>query len=220
MSASEPESPKPHNAVEQEVSNELDNLKAENEKLTQELAERDAELATVTADRDELRSQLATVQIENEALRADNERLQKELAKAAENYQTLVIIDRQLNQQVEEARSQLATVQADNERLNRELEEAQSQANQVRQEYTMWRQKLVKVKEEPGIRDRQPTTMKSDQDELRSQLAEPEQKPAPAIKLPEPADLLNQLKSKRKKSTASLADVEKILEILEASSEN
>lgn len=166
MSASEPESPKPHNAVEQEVSNELDNLKAENEKLTQELAERDAELATVTADRDELRSQLATVQ-------------------------------------------------ADNERLNRELEEAQSQANQVRQEYTMWRQKLVKVKEELGIRDRQPTTMKSDQDELRSQLAEPEQKPAPAIELPSPADLLNQLKSKRKKSTASLADVEKILEIIE-----
>lgn len=35
-----------------------------------------------------------------------------------------------------------------------------------------------------------------------------------AIELPEAADLLNQLKSKRKKSTASLADVEKILEIL------
>jgi hypothetical protein len=33
--------------------------------------------------------------------------------------------------------------------------------------------------------------------------------------LPEAADLYNQLKAKRKKSSASLADIEKILEILE-----
>jgi Ribonuclease G/E len=34
--------------------------------------------------------------------------------------------------------------------------------------------------------------------------------------LPEAADLLNQLKSKRKKSTTTLADLEAILEILES----
>jgi hypothetical protein len=33
--------------------------------------------------------------------------------------------------------------------------------------------------------------------------------------LPEAADLYNQLKAKRKKSSASLADIEKTLEILE-----
>ena len=37
---------------------------------------------------------------------------------------------------------------------------------------------------------------------------------------PEPADLLNQLKAKRKKSSASLADLEKILEILGGDDEN
>ncbi|MEG4573234.1 hypothetical protein QUA56_11145 [Microcoleus sp. N3A4] len=39
---------------------------------------------------------------------------------------------------------------------------------------------------------------------------------APAVvEFPEPADLLNQLKTKRKKSGANLADIEAVLEILE-----
>ena len=45
MSASEPETPKPDNAVDQEVTNALDNLKAENEKLREELAEARSQLA-------------------------------------------------------------------------------------------------------------------------------------------------------------------------------
>ena len=61
----------------------------------------------------------------------------------------------------------------------------------------------------------------SDQDkqieELQSELADLKQKSAAASKdLPEAADLLNQLKSKRKKSTTTLADLETILEILES----
>jgi chromosome segregation ATPase len=114
----------------------------------------------------------------------------------------------------DEVRSQLATVQAENEALNRELKEAQSQVKQVRQEYIRWRQKLSKVKEELGIGDRQPTTMRPERDELRSQLAELQKNPAPVIDLPEPADLLNQLKARRKKSRADLVDVEVILEII------
>ncbi|MEG4007722.1 hypothetical protein QUA41_17695 [Microcoleus sp. Pol11C1] len=39
--------------------------------------------------------------------------------------------------------------------------------------------------------------------------------PPPEIELPEAADLLNRLKAKRKKSTATLADIEAILEIIE-----
>ena len=50
----------------------------------------------------------------------------------------------------------------------------------------------------------------------RSQLSDLKQNSAPiAIELPEPADLLNKLKGKRKKSKADLADIETILEILE-----
>ncbi len=51
--------------------------------------------------------------------------------------------------------------------------------------------------------------------ELREQLADLEQKSVAATDLPEAADLLNQLKGKRKKSKVELADVKAILEILE-----
>ena len=60
--------------------------------------------------------------------------------------------------------------------------------------------------------------------ELKGKLAavlEQNEKSAPiaiGIEFPESADLLNQLKAKRKKSSATLADVEKILEILEETS--
>ncbi|MEG4964189.1 MULTISPECIES: hypothetical protein [unclassified Microcoleus] len=45
----------------------------------------------------------------------------------------------------------------------------------------------------------------------------PDKKSATASELPEAADLLNQLKAKRKKSSVSLADVEAILEMIEES---
>ena len=51
--------------------------------------------------------------------------------------------------------------------------------------------------------------------ELQTELSDLKQKSATARELPDAADLLNQLKAKRKKSSATLADVEKILEILE-----
>jgi predicted nucleic acid-binding Zn-ribbon protein len=53
--------------------------------------------------------------------------------------------------------------------------------------------------------------------QLEQELAELKQKSATASKdLPEAADILNQLKSKRKKSKTDLADLEAILEILES----
>jgi outer membrane protein TolC len=41
------------------------------------------------------------------------------------------------------------------------------------------------------------------------------QQPAAELKLPSPADLLNRLKARRKKSKADLADIEAILELIE-----
>jgi hypothetical protein len=54
---------------------------------------------------------------------------------------------------------------------------------------------------------------------LRSELSELKQKSAATASkdLPEAADLYNQLKTRRKKSSASLADVELILEMIEES---
>jgi hypothetical protein len=52
-------------------------------------------------------------------------------------------------------------------------------------------------------------TLKAENEALRNA------PPAAQFKPPEPGDLLNQLKAKRKNATASFADIEAILEILE-----
>jgi hypothetical protein len=54
-------------------------------------------------------------------------------------------------------------------------------------------------------------------EEIEVQFSDLKQKSATASELPEAADLYNQLKAKRKKSSASLADVELILEMIEKS---
>lgn len=58
----------------------------------------------------------------------------------------------------------------------------------------------------------------SDREGKLAAALEQTQKSAPAsIDFPEPADLLNQLKARRRKSKADLADVEAILEMMEKS---
>jgi len=57
---------------------------------------------------------------------------------------------------------------------------------------------------------------RTDREELETELSELRQKSVAAREdLPEAADLLNQLKAKRKKSKSDLADLEVILGILE-----
>lgn len=180
MSGSEPETPKP-NAVNQEVTNSLDNLKAENEKLREELAEARSQLATVRADRDDL-AQLKK-QVKEDAAEVHREGRSIELEK------------NRWQGQLSEARSELAdakvTILEQNNKI-RELERGYS------------------FKPNPAE-----SRLRLEIGELQAELEAYKQQPATELELPEPAELLNQLKTRRKKSTATLADVEKILEILE-----
>jgi hypothetical protein len=56
---------------------------------------------------------------------------------------------------------------------------------------------------------------RASREEIEAEFADLKQKSVTASELPEAADLLNQLKGKRKKSKTDLADVAAILEILE-----
>ena len=56
--------------------------------------------------------------------------------------------------------------------------------------------------------------MKGELAEARSQLSTQTAPDSEILELPEAADLLNQLKARRKKSKADLADVEAILEMI------
>ena len=137
------ELPKVDNEVAEELENDLGNLKAENEKLKQELVDARTGYAKL---------------LESSTAVADN-----------------------LRRGVRELQARLEVERADREEVESELAD----------------------------RDKQIA-------ELRSQLSELKQKSAAARELPEAAGILNQLKSKRKRSKTDLADLEAILEILES----
>jgi septal ring factor EnvC (AmiA/AmiB activator) len=86
----------------------------------------------------------------------------------------------------------------------------------VREEVQELRSQLEQERADREEVEAQLTDREKQIEELRSELSELKQKSVAASKdLPEAADLYNQLKTKRKKSNASLADVELILEMIE-----
>ena len=132
----------------------------------------------------------------------------------AGNFEELPKVD---NEVVERLQNELSNLKAENERLREEVREVRSQleTEQARfkelddqcDDYEKW------WKEEEGkVADRDKIIA-----ELRSENSELKQNSALGVEFPEADKLLNQLKARRKKSTASLADVESILEILEES---
>jgi hypothetical protein len=104
--------------------------------------------------------------------------------------------------EVESLRQELEEAKADRAKF---LESSTYMINKYRQEvYEMTRSYLEKKL--------------ADQEQLEAERAELKKNSATASRnLPEAADLLNQLKARRRKSTVSLADVETLLEIIEKS---
>lgn len=102
-------------------------------------------------------------------------------------------------------------VRAENQRLHTELGNSESEKELLKQEVQELRSQLE--------------TERADRAEIEAELSELKQNSAPAATLsekltPDAATILSQLRAKHKKSNATLGDVEKILEILEASPEN
>jgi chromosome segregation ATPase len=93
-------------------------------------------------------------------------------------------------------KDKLAAAKAKNQRLQNDLNNSQAQVAELRSQL----QKEL-----------------ASHEEIETKLSNLKQKSATASELPEVADLYNQLKAKRKKSSVSLADVELILEMIEES---
>ncbi|MEG4397186.1 flagellar alpha dynein [Microcoleus sp. BROC3] len=88
---------------------------------------------------------------------------------------------------------------------NKQLEEWDKELNQLHERNGDLGLEVQNLKEELA-------TVKRSRDEIKKSPPI-----AISVELPEPADLLNQLKTRRKKSTATLADIEAILEMIEKS---
>jgi chromosome segregation ATPase len=93
-------------------------------------------------------------------------------------------------------KDKLAVAQAKNQRLHNDLNSLQAQVAELR----------LQLQKERAPRE-----------EIETKLSNLKQKSATASELPEAADLLNQLKTRPKKFTASLADIEAILEMIKES---
>jgi len=190
--------------------------------VAQEVAEVAQEVAEVAQEVAEDR--LTALELEVANLRKAFEALQEALPGKSEagNSEELPNVD---NEVAEQLQNELSNLKAENEKLRADYDALLESNTVVTKKLDQEVQKLrSQLEQERADREK----LQKEFDELNERhlarvfVAEALQneKSAAARELPEAADLLNQLKAKRKKSSATLADVEKILEIVEASSEN
>jgi chromosome segregation ATPase len=211
------ELPNPYEVTDNELQIELGNLKTElsnlateNEKLR---AGYDALLESSTVVTNNLRQEVQELRSQLETERADRGEVETQLS------------DRE--KQITELRSQLATriEPTPTHKLYTEIEELKERNRLLHIKSREERQKLeeeikiLKYRDESQSRRLQEKQARLDELEvlLDGELSDLKQKLATASKdLPEAAEILNQLKAKRKKSKTDLADLETILEILES----
>jgi chromosome segregation ATPase len=153
-----------------------------------------------------LKTELSNLATENEKLRADYDALLES------TNCTIATRDKKIT----ELRSHLDRETADREEVEAQLTDRDKQIAELRSELAEEQTRYEELDEEFRELDDQWSDCKKEVRLLEAELSDLKQKLAAASKdLPEAADLLNQLKSKRKKSKTDLADLEAILEILE-----
>ncbi len=114
-----------------------------------------------------------------------------------------------MREEVQEVRSQLETEKTRGEELWEELTDTEQALAEVRSENLELKKTCADLRSELVDREKELAVALVEVSDLK-------QKSATARKLPDAADLLNQLRAERKKSKTDLADLEAILEILEA----
>ena len=133
----------------------------------------------------ELQNELSNLKAENEKLQTDYDTL----------LESSTAVTNKLREEVQEVRSQLEEERGYKKEVEDECWDKEEALNQTRAELVDREKELAAA---------------------LAELLDLKQKPAAARKdFPDAADLLNQLKTRRKKSKADLADLETILEILE-----
>ena len=164
--------------------------------VEQQLHEVSGDCRVLKVERDEARADYALL-LESSTAVADN--LREDIRQLRSPLEAERADRAQLETQLAELQAQLATLTADRAasqaELRSQLAAERTSRQQLQTELASTREELAKLKENPP-----PATA---------------QNPAAEVKLPDAADLLNQLKKANgKKFTASLQDVEKILESL------
>ena len=129
--------------------------------------------------------------------------------------------NQELEEEVKKLRSQRDEVREELFKRDDEVKLHKLHTQQLRSQLAAANQKILNLDVETSTQGQALMTQDAEIEILKSSLArrsgENSEKSAVARELPEAADLLNQLKARRKKSRAELADVELILEMIEDS---
>ena len=202
------ELPNVDNEVAERLQKDLGNLKTENEKLRADYA---ALLESSTVVTKKLNQEVRELRSQLDQERADREEVEAQLSER--------------EKQMEELRSELATrtEPTPQHKFYAEIEELKERNRLLiiksREERQALQEKISALEYRDELQSRRLAEKQNRLDELESaiELSDLKQKSAAAAKdLPEAADILNQLKAKRKKSKTDLTDLEAILEILES----
>jgi chromosome segregation ATPase len=149
---------------------------------------------------------------------AKNQRLQNNLGNLQAEREELTQLKKEAKEAAAEIHAEGKSIELEKVRWQRELSDARAELADAKATILNQGNKIRELERgysfKPNPAERR---LRLEIGELQTQLSDLKQKSATASELPEAADLLNQLKAHRKKSSATLADVEKILEILEGS---
>jgi chromosome segregation ATPase len=191
-------------AEREEVEAQLADRAKQIEELRSELSDMKQIKAICEEKISELRSQL-------EKQRADREEVEAELADLAQ-------LKKQNKEHAHELHLEENSMKLEKARWQQELSDARAELADAKATILNQGNKIRELERGYSFKPSPAESrLRLEIGELQAELSELKQKSAAASDLPEAADLYNQLKAKRKKSGASLADVELILEIMEES---
>ncbi len=153
---------------------------------------------------------MSQVRSQLETERADREEAKAELADLAQ-------LKKEVNEHAHELHREENSMKLEKVRWQQELSDARAELADAKATILNQGNKIRELERGYSLKPNPAESrLRLEIGNLQAELSELKQKSAVASKdLPEAADLLNQLKAKRKKSTASLADVELVLEIIE-----
>ncbi|MEG4009901.1 hypothetical protein QUA41_28610 [Microcoleus sp. Pol11C1] len=124
--------------------------------------------------------------------------------------------DSGLQKQLGNLRDEVGNLKAKNQSLQQQLSDARAELEEAKATILKQGNKIRELERGYSLKPNPAeSALRLEIGNLQAELeAYKQQQLATASELPEPADLLNQLKGRRKKSKAELADVAEILEIL------
>jgi chromosome segregation ATPase len=202
----------------QKLRSQLETEKTRGEEIWEELSDTEQALAEVQSENSELKKSCAELRSQLETERSFQKEVETELARLAADREELAQLKKEAKEAATETHREGNAIKVERIRWQRELSDARAELADAKATILNQGNKIRELERgyslQPNPAEKR---LRLEIGELQAQIADLKQKSATASKdLPEAAEILNQLKSKRKKSKTDLADLEIILEILES----